>query len=43
VVVVNVQVSTSAQAHAPAGVLGEGVQHVVEEADAGVYGDGLRL
>ena len=43
VVVVNVQVSAGAQAHAPAAVLGQGVQHVVEEANAGVYADGLRL
>ena len=37
------QVSAGAQAHAPAAVLGQGVQHVVEEANAGVYADGLRL
>jgi hypothetical protein len=43
VVVIDVQVSAGAQAHAPAAVLGQGVQHVVEEADAGVYADGLRL
>jgi hypothetical protein len=43
VVVVNVQVAAGAQAHAPAAVLGQGVQHVVEEADAGVDADGLRL
>jgi hypothetical protein len=43
VVVVNVQVAAGAQAHAPAAVLGQGVQHVVEEADARVYADGLRL
>jgi hypothetical protein len=40
VVVVNVQVAAGAQAHAPAAVLGQGVQHVVEEADAGVDADG---
>ena len=43
VVVIDVKVSTGAQAHAPAAVLGQGVQHVVEEANAGVYADGLRL
>ena len=43
VVVVDVQVTAGAKAHAPAAVLGQGVQHVVEEADAGVYADGLRL
>jgi hypothetical protein len=43
VVVVNVQVAAGAQAHAPAAVLGQGVQHVVEEADARVDADGLRL
>ena len=42
-VVVDVQVTAGAQAHAPAAVLRESVQHVVEEADAGVYADGLRL
>ena len=42
-VVVNVQVAAGAQAHAPAAVLGQGVQHVVEEADARVYADGLRF
>jgi len=43
VVVVDVQVTAGAKAHAPAAVLGQGVQHVVEEANAGVYADGLRL
>lgn len=41
--VVDVQVAAGAQAHAPAAVLGQGVQHVVEEANAGVDADGLRL
>lgn len=37
------QVALGAQAHAPAAVLGQGVQHVVEEANAGVHADLLRL
>lgn len=43
VVVVDVKITASTQAHAPAAVLGEGVQHVVQEANAGVYADLLRL
>lgn len=38
-----VQVALAVDGETPAGVLGQGVQHVVEEADAGVDGDGLRL
>lgn len=36
------QVARAAQAQGPAGVLGKGVDHVVEEADARGDGDGLR-
>jgi len=45
VVVVNVQVALAPYAQTPAGVLSHGVDHVVEEADAGVDGDllGCRL
>jgi hypothetical protein len=41
VVVVNVEVAFASDAQAPAGVFGEGVDHVVEEADACVDGDFL--
>jgi len=41
VVVVDVQVALAAQPEGPAGVFGEGVQHVVEEADAGINVDVL--
>jgi hypothetical protein len=43
VVVVDVQVALDADAQRPAGVLGHGVDHVVEEADARVDGDLLRV
>lgn len=41
VVVVDVEVADAAEGEGPPGVLGEGVDHVVEEADAGVDGYGL--
>lgn len=41
VVVVDVEVALAAQVEGPAGVLGQRVQHVVEEADAGVDVDVL--
>ena len=37
------QIALAGEGKAPAGVLGQGVQHVVEEADAGVDADCLRL
>lgn len=41
VVVVDVEVADAAEGEGPSCVLGEGVDHVVEEADAGVDGYGL--
>jgi hypothetical protein len=38
IVVVDVQITVGADCEGPAGVFGEGVEHVVEEADAGVEG-----
>lgn len=43
VMVVDVEISLAAEGEAPTGVLGQGVEHVVEEPDAGVYRDALRL
>ena len=37
------QITLAGDDEGPAGVLGQGVQHVVEEADAGLQEDGLRL
>lgn len=38
-----VEVALARQGQTPARVLGQGVEHVVEEADARVHADGLRL
>lgn len=42
-VVRTVKIALARQRQTPAGVLGQGVEHVVEEADARVHADGLRL
>lgn len=41
VMVVDVQVSLAGDGQAPAGVFGEGVEHVVEKANTGADADGL--